>query len=288
VKVSAISAGLAGVTFNLTALAPAAPTPTIGTGGLTGAGLSIPSVQALSSNGIASIFGSNFGAGTTFKKVGSGDLVNGTVPTNFGGICVDVSGTRAPVFGASDTQVNFQAPLLNPGQTLTVKVISACDAASQVTSNGVTAPAQAASPEFFYFVVNGNGNNPVAATDSVSGAGLASASLFPGSGFAPAKPGQYVTVYATGFGVTDPAIGAGVFYAGLAPAAGTVRVLLNGQALPAANVLYAGATPSSPGLYQLNLLLPADTPNGDLPLIIEVAGIQSPAGAFLTVSGTQN
>jgi uncharacterized protein (TIGR03437 family) len=96
-------------------------------------------------------------------------------------------------------------------------------------------------------VVNANGNNPVAETDSVSGAGLASPSLFPGCGFAPAKPGQYVTVYATGFGATNPPIGAGVFYAGLAPIAGTVRVLLNGQALPAANVLYAGATPSSPG-----------------------------------------
>jgi uncharacterized protein (TIGR03437 family) len=285
VKILAISAGLTGVTFNLMTLAPAAPTPTIGAGGLTGAGLSVPSVQALSSNGIASIFGSNFGAGPAFKKVGTADLVNGAVPTNFAGICVDVSGTRAPVFGASDTQVNFQAPLLNPGQTVTVKVISACDAAGQVASNGVTAPAEAASPEFFYFAVNANGNNPVAATDSVSGAGLASASLFPGSGFAPAKPGQYVTIYATGFGATNPSIGAGVFYAGLAPAAGTVRVLLNGQPLPTANVLYAGATPSSPGLYQLNLLMPADTPDGDLPLVIEVVGIPSPGGAFLTVSG---
>ena len=59
VKISAISAGLTGVTFNLTALPPSAPTPTIGMGGLTGAGLSVPSVNALSSNGIASIFGSN-------------------------------------------------------------------------------------------------------------------------------------------------------------------------------------------------------------------------------------
>ncbi len=288
VKVSAVSAGLTGVTFNLTAVAPSAPTPTIGTGGLTGAGLSVPSVNALSSNGIASIFGSNFGAGPTFRKVGTADLVGGGVPTNFAGICVEVSGTRAPVFGASDTQINFQAPLLNPGQTVTVKVISSCDTAGQTTSNGVTAPAQAASPEFFYFVVNANGKNPVAATDSVSGSGLAVSSLFPGSGFSPATPGQYVTVYATGFGLTNPSIGAGVFFAGLAPVEGTVRVLLNGQALPDANVLYAGATPSSPGLYQLNLLLPADTPNGDLPLVIEVAGIPSPSGAFLTVSGKQN
>ena len=226
VKVSAISAGVKGVTFNLTVLPPAAPVPTIGTGGLAGAGLSVPAVQALSSNGIASLFGKNFGAGATYQKVGPGDLVNGKVPTNFAGICVDVSGTRAPVFGASDTQVNFQAPRLNPGVTVTVKVISACDSANQTTSNGVTAPAQEATPEFFYFIANADGKNPVAATDSLSGAYLAGASLFPGSGFAPAKPGEYVTVYATGFGLTNPAFAAGEFFAGLAPAAGAVRVLL--------------------------------------------------------------
>jgi uncharacterized protein (TIGR03437 family) len=283
VKVSAISAGLKAVTFNLTTLPPSAPVPTIGTGGLEGAGLSVPAVQALSSNGIATVFGKNFGAGATYQKVGPADLVNGRVPTNFAGICVDVSGTRAPVFGASDTQVNFQAPLLKPGVTLTVKVISACDTPNQTTSNGVTAPAQEATPEFFYFMINGDGKNPVAATDSISSAGIASASLFPGSGFAPAKPGEYVTVYATGFGLTNPAFAAGEFFAGTASAAGAVRVLLNGVSLPVANVLYAGATPSSPGLYQLNLLLPDDTPDGDLSLVIEVAGIQSPPAAFLTV-----
>jgi uncharacterized protein (TIGR03437 family) len=283
VKISAISAGLPGVTFNLTTLAPPSPVPTIGTGGLAGAGLSVPPVQGLSTNGIASIFGTNFGAGQVFQKVGPADLVNGNVPTNFAGVCVDVSGTRAPVFGASDRQVNFQAPMLNPGATVTVKVISACDAANQTTSNGVTAPAQAATPEFFYFVVNASGMNPVAATDSITGAGIASASLFPGSGFVPAKPGEYITVYATGFGATNPPFAAGAFFAGLAPAAGAVRVLLNGLSLPAANILYAGATPSSPGLYQLNLLLPDDTPDGDLTLVIEVAGIQSPPAAFLTV-----
>jgi uncharacterized protein (TIGR03437 family) len=132
-------------------------------------------------------------------------------------------------------------------------------------------------------MVNADGKNPVAATDSVSFAGIASASLFPGSGFAPAKPGEYVTVYATGFGLTNPAFAAGEFFAGTAGAAGAVRVLLNGVSLPVANVLYAGATPSSPGLYQLNLLLPDDTPDGDLSLVIEVAGIQSPPAAFLTV-----
>jgi trimeric autotransporter adhesin len=283
VKVSAISSGLTAVTFSLTVLPPPPPVPTISDGGLAGAGLSVPAVRAISSNGIASIFGSNFGAGAAFQKVAASDLVAGKVPTAFNTVCVDILVTRAPVFGASDTQINFQVPKLNPGATVTVKVISGCGTAKETASNGVSASVQESSPEFFYFANSADGKNPVAATDSITGAGIASASLFPGSAFLPAKPGQYVTIYATGFGLTNPAFGAGEFFAGLAPAAGASRVLLNGKTLDSANVLYVGATPSSPGLYQVNLLLPDDTPDGDLTLVIEVAGVQSPAGAFLTV-----
>ena len=68
------------------------------------------------------------GAGA-FQKVGSADLVNGKVPTNFRGICVDLSGTRAPVFGASDTQVNFQVP----------QNVSSGDVMLQVTEDGYAA-----------------------------------------------------------------------------------------------------------------------------------------------------
>ena len=68
-----------------------------------------------------------------------------------------------------------------------------------------------------------------------------------------------------------------------ANAKGAVRVLLNGQALPTANVLYSGITPSSPGLYQLNITIPDTTPDGDLPFIIEIGGVQSSVNAFLAV-----
>jgi uncharacterized protein (TIGR03437 family) len=124
----------------------------------------------------------------------------------------------------------------------------------------------------------------VAATDTITGALLASPTLFPASGIRAAKPGSFVTVYATGFGDTDPSFTPGDFLPGIGRAKGTVRVLLGGTALPAANVLYAGVTPDSPGLYQLNIQLPANTATGDLSLVIEIGGIQSPAGAFLTVA----
>jgi uncharacterized protein (TIGR03437 family) len=288
VKIAAAAPPLSGVTFNLT-ITPAVvtiPQPQITSGGVEGAALSVPAVQALSAGGIASVFGTNFGANAVFQKVGPGDLVNGQVPVNFQGICVNVGGTNAPVFGASSTQVNFQVPALDSSGSATVQVIAGCGQANPLTSNAVTISTQAATPEFFYFVQNTSGVNPVAATDSLSGAGIAAASLFPGSGFAPAYPNEYVTVYATGFGATNPAVAPGAFPAQLGPLTGQVTVLLGSVALPSANVLYVGVTPGSPGLYQLNLLIPASTPNGDLPLVIQIGSQKSPAGPYLTVQGS--
>jgi uncharacterized protein (TIGR03437 family) len=287
-NIVASAPGLPSATFHLT-ITPSVittPQPQITSGGVEGAALSVPAVQALSTGGIASVFGMNFGATTAYQKVGTGDLVNGEVPLNFQGICVNVGGTSAPVFGASSTQVNFQVPALASSGSAAVQVVTGCGTPNQLTSNSVMVSTQPATPEFFYFVQNANGINPVAATDAITGAGIASATLFPGSRFAPAHPNEYVTVYATGFGATNPAVAPGAFPTQLASTTGSVTVLLGGVALPAANVLYVGVTPGGPGLYQLNLLIPAGTPNGDLPLIIQIGSQQSPAGAYLTVQGS--
>ncbi len=279
VVITASTDGLPSVTINLTITAPTGSLPQLSEAAVVGAGLSVPSVRALSTGGIMSAFGQNFGVGATFRKVGAADLVNGKVPTN----CVDIAGSRAPVFGASDTQINFQVPAGLSGN-VPVKVLTGCATATETATNAISVPVQAASPEFFYFAFATTGKNPVAATDTITGALLASPTLFPGSGIGAAKPGSFVTVYATGFGDTDPSFTPGDFPAGIGRAKGTVRVLLDGAPLPAANILYAGVTPNSPGLYQLNIQLPANAATGDLSLVIEIGGIQSPAGGFLTVA----
>ncbi len=283
VTVTVSTDGVPSVPVTMQIAAPAVPVPQLDDAAVVGAGLSVPAVHALSTGGIMTAFGRNFGVGATFRKVGASDLVNGKVPTNFAGVCIDVAGVRAPVFGASDTQVNFQAPAGLSGN-VSVKVIVGCGTANEKSTTAVTVAAQAASPEFFYFAASANGKNPVAATDTITGALRASSTLFPGSGISAAKPGSYVTVYATGFGDTDASYAPGDFPSGIGRAKGLVRVLLNGQPLPDDNVLYAGVTPNSPGLYQLNLLVPTTTGPGDLTLVIEIGGIQSPAGAYLTVA----
>ncbi len=279
IQIQASVGSLPPVTFALTS---AGPQIKPGPGSVESAALSVPAVTSLATGAIASVFGTGFGGGSTFVNVTSGDLVEGALPTNFKGTCVELSGTMAPITGASDTQVNFVVPATS-GSSVSVQVLANCGASNQLTSVGVEAPTAAAAPEFFYFVTNSDGHNPVAATDALTNAGIAASTLFPGSGFAPAQPGEYITVYGTGFGATNPAVTPGAFVPASAMVTGAFQVLLNGQPLPAANILYVGITPSIPGLYQLDFQVPAGTPAGDLSLVLEIGGIQSPAGAYITV-----
>jgi len=62
-------------------------------------------------------------------------------------------------------------------------------------------------------------------------------------------------------------------------------VEVGGHVIPAGNILYAGMAPSSPGEYQINLILDALTPTGDQPVTVTVGGVTSPPGAYLTVQG---
>jgi trimeric autotransporter adhesin len=284
VTINAASPGLTTVSFSLTVTAPPVitPVPTINAGGVTGAGLSVPSIQALSANGIGTVKGVNFGAGPKFLQVGNADLVNGNVPTKFQGICLEIGGVRAFIFGASDTQINFQTPALPISASTSVKVISGCDTSAPLSSAIVNVAIQTATPEFFYFAYNADGRNPIAATDSLTGAILVSSTLFPGAGFQPAHQSEYVTAYATGFGPTNPPVVPGTLGVG-GQVTGAYSVTLGGKPLPAANILFVGQTPSSPGLFQLNIQIPADAPDGDLPLVLTIGSASSSPGAFITV-----
>jgi uncharacterized protein (TIGR03437 family) len=49
-------------------------------------------------------------------------------------------------------------------------------------------------------------------------------------------------------------------------------ITLNGEAVP--NVYFSGLTPTLAGLYQIDLQVPADAPNGDLTLVVNQPGFQ--------------
>ncbi len=261
----------------------AAQNPSVPSGGVVGAANSVPAVKAISPNGLATVYGSGFAPSGTSNAQWAANLVQGNVSTEMDGVCVLVGGTRAPITYLSPGQINFQAPQgILPG-TVSVQVATACGTSSQVLSAAQTVTVQSASPEFFYFLANANGQNPIAAENAVTGVFVGAAGLIQGVTFVPAKPGDIVALYATGLGLTTPPFAAGVLPTAAAWAAGTFQISVGGIALPAANVLYAGVAPGTPGEYQINIQLPASTPDGNLPVVMTVSGIASPSGAYITV-----
>lgn len=103
-----------------------------------------------------------------------------------------------------------------------------------------------------------------------------------------AKPGDYVQIYLTGMGKATPNAdpsGAALATGQVAPADGstiyqtvqTPQVSVAGTDTP---VLFSGIAPGSAGLYQLNIRLPDDAPDGDaVPVRISM-----PNGTFDTTS----
>ena len=72
----------------------------------------------------------------------------------------------------------------------------------------------------------------------------------------PAVPGEEVTFYATGLGLTKPAVMEFTILRRAAPLISKLQVLLDGTAVEASAVEYAGLQPGSPGAYQIRCRLP--------------------------------
>jgi uncharacterized protein (TIGR03437 family) len=261
---------------------PANPPPFLSAGGVVGAGGSVPAVAAVSPNGLASIFGANFiGAGKQ-ANLQTSDLVNGKVPTELAGVCASFNGTPAAMFGIYPGQINVQVPSLPPGP-VAVQVTLNCGQASAVTSNLAGVVMQTASPEFFSFLPKPDGQNAIAAINAVTSALVGAPGLLPGATFVPAKPGDIVEAFGTGWGSTTPAFGLGVIPGAAATLAAPFSVTFGGATLPSASILYAGAAPCCAGLYQLDFKVPATTAAGDQTLVITVGGTPSPPQAFIDV-----
>src|ERR1700722_17029541 len=280
VTITAQSVGLPNVSFSVSALA--SNSPSISAGGVTSAGLSNPPVNVLSPNAIVSIFGSNFAPAGTASQAG---LVNGQLPTNVAGVCVEFATVQAPIFAVYPGQINVQVPAVTPGN-VPVQVITDCGSPQAVASPPVSIAAQATAPEFFYFTTTSSGANPIAAINGVTGGYVGASGLISGATFMPAAPGEYLTLFATGFGATNPSFAPGVLPSGIAKVTAPVSITFGGVTLAPADILYVGLSQFA-GLYQVDIQVPANVPDGNQPLVITVGGVASPSAAFITVQNSQ-
>lgn len=227
----------------------------------------------ISSNAIVSIYGSGFAGSLDRYGARRGDLVDGKVATDLACVAVEVDGKRVPIYYVQGNQINAQAPWLQGSGPVSVKVING----KGNSSAAFTVNQQNYSPGVFTF----NGSSVAARNASNNYSIVAQPSAIPGGG--PAKPGDVVVVYGTGFGFTEPIWQPGEFADGQAPIKGDVRVTVGGVTLDKADVLYAGLSPDAPGFYQFNIRIPASAPDGDVPLSISVDGVAAQSGVTIPV-----
>ncbi len=98
----------------------------------------------------------------------------------------------------------------------------------------------------------------------------------------PAQPGDEIVLYGIGFGPVTPKIPAGQLVQQANTLASTFEISIGG--VPVTNVPYAGLAPSYTGLYQFNIVVPANAGTGALPLTFTVGGVAGTQTLYLAVS----
>jgi len=234
--------------------------PTIFGGGIVNSASFALHPTAVAPGSIAAIFGTNLNNGSTvlFSSFGP----DGKLATTLGGASVTVNGIAAPIFYSTPGQLGVQIP---------VELEGLASASVRVTVAGQTSPPQtafldSAGPGIFTFSGDGRGAGAFFHSD-----GVPVTTEIP---FGEARPGQVVSLYATGLGTLTPAGGTGV------PATGnqtrttqTITVTVDGIA---AEILFSGAAPGIVGLNQVNFRIPANARLGNaIPVVLSVDSRQS-------------
>jgi uncharacterized protein (TIGR03437 family) len=251
--------------YTLTPGAAANPPAITSQGGVTNGASFAPGVV---SGSWTTIFGSNL-AKTTRDWTGAIDG-QGNFPTSLDGVSVTIDGKAAPVNFISPNQINVQAPDLE-GKTGPVQVIVK-------TADGESAPVSVNAakelPGLFLFTQAPKRFPAVVRAD---GTFIGPASLFPGVTTVPAKPGDVVLFFGTGFGPTSPAVAPGKVFSGAAPLVDSVQMRIGGVSVTPA---FAGI--SSSGLYQFNVTIP-ELVNGEHPVEMSINSVNIQSDVVLAV-----
>ncbi len=181
-------------------------------------------------------------------------------PPTLNGVTVTIQGRPAPLYYVSADRIYAIVPYATTGPTATVMVQN-----QNGSSNTVTVPVAPTSPGIFTLDQTGAGSGAIRHLDFTV---VNDAS--------PAFRGEYIQIYATGFGAVTPAVADGAagrdnplsftaLKADTACGDGTFCVLIGGR--PAA-ISYAGLAPNLPGVYQLNVQVPVMQATGLIPIAI--------------------
>ena len=208
---------------------------------------------ALSPGALFSLFGTNLARQTALAS-------SLPLPRQMGGATVKINGIEAPLLFVSPFQINAQVPFeVSPG---TAEITTALDGAA---GSSLSVPVSAAGPGIFTRSLDGQGPGIFLHGSDFS---LVTESR-------PARRGEVILIYGTGFGGVVPSVSSGAAAPAdpLANVIGAVNVRIGGRD---GEVDFAGLAPGFAGLYQLNVRIPPDTsPASNVPVVVTVAGVQS-------------
>ncbi len=252
VTLNAIHAALGQATVRLSGSLAAADTPILFRNGAV-SGASFKPFAPLAVGTIFSVFGRNL------EKIPAG-AVQLPLPKKLGDTSVKLGDVDVPLIFAGPGQINAQVPYELPTGATASLVVKKGDVFT--TPEVVTiVPAQ---PAIFTTSQSGSGQGAVLdakfrVVDSTN----------------PATGGDVVQVFATGLGLTNPAVATGT----AAPSSPTAQVVtavtvtIGGLQT---TVEFAGLAPGFVGLYQVNVRVPAGlAPSSSVPLVIAQAGVAS-------------
>lgn len=216
-------------------------------------------------NSVLALFGTNLSFNTV--TLTSDLIVGDKLPVQMGGVGVYVAGSLAPLLYVSATQINFLVPFTDVAGAASVTVVRQSVDGPTVTISLVGAAPQLFSDASGYAIAADWNNN--------------GAIITPG---APAHGGDIVILYATGLGAVAPSTYPGELaqYASFITNLSSLKVSINGVLLASSAILYAGLSPGSAGLYQINLVLPAN-PGTNPSIQVSIAGQASASACQLAV-----
>ncbi|HYW41468.1 MAG TPA: TIGR03118 family protein [Bryobacteraceae bacterium] len=238
------------------------PNPVITSAGITNAGQSAAGIAA---NTQLTIKGTNLAA--TKRSAAATDLNGANLPMALDGVSVTINGEPAYLSYISGGQIN----LLTPSDLPSSGQVSIVVSNNGLTSGTISVPVLPIAPSFFLFT------GGYIAAEHANFSLVGPTTLFPNSS-TPAAPGETIILYGNGFGATNPPIVNGQTVTGAAPLVNPPAIIFNDIA---GKVVFAGQVAA--GLYQINVVVPAGLPDGDVPVVAVSAGYSSPPGALITI-----
>jgi uncharacterized protein (TIGR03437 family) len=207
---------------------------------------------------VVQIYGTALWMTSSGGMAGSGSIVNGQLSSMLNGVSVSVGGIAAPLYYGSSGQINAQIPNeLEAGQQyeLLVNVNGLYSNAVTINTTAVQ-PGLASLPDGTVIAQDSSYN--LITTDN------------------PAHAGQVIILYLTGMGATNPPVSTGA----TSPSSPPAQVAVAPQVTVGtanAQVLFAGLSPGSVGLYQINVEIPAGVGTGNVPIVVTQGGVASNA-----------